>query len=516
MDPRHQHTTPSTGDIAAALREAGLVERACPGPAGDAPIHGCTVDSREVKPGDLFFCKGARFQARYLVDAVEAGAACFVAPASQRAELDALDLGDRAAAIYVNDVRRAMAVASPVVYGHPDRAVKIVGITGTKGKSTTEYMLKSIFEAAGERPAIMGSIDTDDGIEHFESHNTTPEAPELWRHVANCRDSGHGPLVMEVSSQGLKYGRVEGLHLDIACFLNIGRDHISPIEHPDFEDYFQSKLRIFEQCGTAVVNLGSDHVERVLRAARAAARIVTIGVDRPEADLCAAGVRGGRGGIDFELRCAPALRAPDAPGTVHVGIPGLFNAENALAAIASARLLGVPFPAIERGLASFRVPGRMEVVRTADGRITAIVDYAHNALSFRALFASVEHEYPGHQVIAVFGAPGDKAKERREQLPREAAPHCDLLIFTEEDPAHERVEDICAEMASHVPSGTPCEIVCDRERAIERAFEAARADARPSVVLLLAKGDETRQHRGDDFPAVKSDLAIARELAGQA
>ena len=165
---------------------------------------------------------------------------------------------------------------------------------------------------------------------------------------------------------------------------------------------------------------------------------------------------------------------------------------------------------IAGGLRRVRVPGRMEVLRSTNENVVAIVDYAHNELSYRALFGTVRREYPGRKVIAVFGAPGGKAEDRRRELPRAAAPFCDLMIFTEEDPAHERVEDICAEMAANVPAGATYRIIPHREEAVRAAFAAAEGSR--ALVLLLAKGEETRQHRGDAYVPVKSDLELAREL----
>lgn len=517
-DPHPEHLT--VGDIRKLLDGEGALV-SCGGEEHllSAPVSGCSFDSREPQVDNLFFCKGVHFHAGFLDAAVDAGATCFVADAALAGSLSLERYREKAYALVVNDIRSVMASLPPVIYRHPERDVEVVGITGTKGKSTTAYMLRSILVAAGRTPGILGSIMTDDGVEHFESHNTTPEAPELWRHVANCRKTGRHELVMEVSSQGLKYGRVAGLHLDIACFLNIGRDHISAIEHPDFKDYFSSKLKIFEQCDTAVVNLGSDHADRVLSAASAGAsrvvRVASEGVSKAgEADARAVEVHAEDGVVDFVLEVCSELSPSGEPMSVPValGIPGVFNVENALVAIACALLMGVGADAIKRGLAHLRVPGRMEVVRSTSGKVVAIVDYAHNKLSFETLFKSVRAEYPSRRIVAVFGAPGDKAKERREQLPKAAAPYSDLLIFTEEDPAHERVADICAELASHVPKGTLYEIILDREKAIERAFEVARGWDEPSVLLLLAKGDETRQHRGDEYPTIKSDLAMAKEL----
>ena len=478
-------------------------------------VHGMTVDSREITPGNLFVCKGAAFQPRFLADAVARGAVAYLCANDPRL-LETLEVAAPGVPhIAVSDVRRAMALAAPVIYDHPDRQLDIIGITGTKGKSTTAYMLRSILRAAGNEPSILGSIDTDDGIEQFESHNTTPESPELWRHLRNTVDAGRHQMIMEVSSQGLKYDRVLGLPLTLGVFLNIGRDHISSVEHPTFEDYFESKLRIFEQTEIAVVNLQSDHVDRILDAAQQAKRVVTFsnnahGADESAnvaiPDFAAQNVTAHELGITFDVV------DPEGSHRIELGMAGGFNVDNALAAIACARELGVSWDDITAGLAHIRVPGRMEIVASPDRQTIAIIDYAHNELSFETLFSSVKREYPGRRIIAVFGAPGNKAQERREALPRVAGKYADLIIYTEEDPIYERVEDICAELASHTPAGVDHRIICDREQAVASAIADGRSFAGESVVLLLAKGDETRQHRGDEYPEVKSDLALAREL----
>lgn len=491
--------------LVALLNEAG-----CPAhrEGTDTQISGMTVDSREVAPGCLFVCKGAAFRPAFLASALKAGAAAYVCDEALAETLATADGG--APRIVAADVRQAMALIAAAAYGNPDERLNIIGITGTKGKSTTAYMLRSIFTAAGIDASILGSIETDDGLECYESHNTTPEAPELWRHLRNTEEAGRDAMVMEVSSHGLKYDRVLGLHLGTACFLNIGRDHISPVEHADFEDYFSSKLRIFEQCRTAVINLDTDHVERVLEAAQAADRIVTFGIEgnkgagERQADYRARNIIASERGISFDLAAEGNTYA------LTLGMAGAFNVANALAAIAMARVADVSFEAIAQGLAHVRVPGRMELVASADGNTVCIVDYAHNELSFETLFSSVAREYPGRKIIAVFGAPGGKAEERRACLPRVAGRYADLIVYTEEDPAHERVEDICAELAANTPEGIAHEEIYDREIAVRRAFEAAQDE--PSVVLLLAKGDETTQHRGDEYPEVKSDLMLAREI----
>ena len=513
-------------ELAADLRARGVEARVM-GEASCA-VRGMAIDSRAVEEGNLFVCKGAGFRPAFLESAVAAGAAAYLCEGVGEGLSIPSELVAAAAvtpALVVSDVRRAMALVAPVIYRHPEDQLHVVGITGTKGKSTVAYMLRSILVAAGQEPSILGSIETDDGKVRYESHNTTPEAPDLWRHLRNTVDAGRRTMVMEVSSQGLKYDRVLGLPFEIGCFLNIGRDHISGVEHPDFEDYFASKLRIFNQCEVAVVNLASDHVDRVLQAAKSAPCVATFAVEH-----AGEGSHGGKawpveplftasgvtqlptGGLAFIVRERAAEGEIACEERIELGMPGLFNVDNALAAISMARLLGVGYDAIRAGLARIRVPGRMELVSSADGHVLAIVDYAHNELSFETLFKSVKAEYPDRRVVALFGAPGGKAHERREALPRVAGAYADHLVYTEEDPAHDRVEDICAELVKNTPAGVSHEVILDREQAVTTVLERALACGEPSVVLLLAKGDEETMHRGDEYPEVKSDLAIAREV----
>ncbi|MBP3894485.1 MAG: UDP-N-acetylmuramoyl-L-alanyl-D-glutamate--2,6-diaminopimelate ligase [Atopobiaceae bacterium] len=503
----------TVGALAALLKEKDLLAEESDLKGREAlPVEGADCDSRVVAPGHVFVCKGAAFKSAYLVSAIESGAVAYLCAQEKAAEL-AKTCPD-APVLVATDLRRAMALVSAEAWGHPDQDIEILGITGTKGKSTVAYMLRTIIDAGVAAPqvGIMGSIDTFDGIESFESVNTTPEAPDLWRHLAHTRDAGLRGMVMEVSSQALKYDRVDELHMDVACFLNIGRDHISPIEHPSFEDYFESKLRIFDQARVAVVGLDMDHADEVLARASRCERVVTFSVaddaSQRGADVWASDIRSERGGITFEVHSARGDR------TMHVSMPGLFNVDNALAAIAMCEVAGIADECVREGLAHVRVPGRMELVETADPKVCALVDYAHNKLSYQRFFSSVSKEFAGRSVIALFGAPGGKAFERRRELPEEASRWADLIIYTEEDPAHERVEDICAEMAANTPDGQAYEVICDRPAAIARAVDAAFDAPNGAIVCLLAKGDETLQHVGDRFVPCETDGAIfEREVA---
>jgi len=519
-----QHTTLAA--LIDLLQGEGLLVSVTNPPTDAAAVGvcGCDCDSRVAAAGHVFVCKGRAFRPAFLTSALGAGCVAYLCNEELADQL--AQTAPDACGLVVNDIRRAMGIASPEAWGHPDRDLTVIGITGTKGKTTVAYMLHSILDGSGvgdtdekgasgqpaHRAGIMGSIDIFDGIEHFESVNTTPEAPDLWRHLANARDAGLAYMVMEVASQGLKYDRVLGLDIDVALFLNIGRDHLSPVEHPDFEDYFASKLEIFDQAHMAVVCADSDHADRILAHAAVCERVLTFSLADSSADLWASDVRIDPGHTAF------VAHTPTRTLDVDLGMGGLFNVTNALAALATCEVLGTGADACAAGLSRARVPGRMELLGNASSLVVGLVDYAHNKLSYQAFGASLAQEFPGRAVITVLGAPGDKAYERRTELPQEAAKWSDLLIYTEEDPAHERVEDICGQMAEATPGGQAFEVIPDRTEAIFRAVEAALSVNGPSVVCLLAKGDETRQHEGDEFVPMEPDGSVfmraLNELAG--
>ena len=309
---------------------------------------------------------------------------------------------------------------------------------------------------------------------------------------------------MEVSSQALKYDRTLGVGLTAGCFLNIGLDHISPVEHADFEDYFTSKLRIFSQADTAVVNLDTDHADRVLAAAGASARTVTFGVRRPEADVFADELAPSEEGIAFTLHLHGETRRVQLP------FPGEFSVSDALCAAACAHLMGIGSEKIAEGLAATHVPGRMEFYRSADRQLTVVVDYAHNGFAFESLLSTVAGTFAGARTIAVFGAVGGKARERRYELPEVAARYVDYVILTADDPWTEDPADICREMERALPEGFPHEIVIDREAAAQRALELAEESDGRAVVLLLAKGHEAYQLTKDGFVPCVSDRELAR------
>jgi len=463
----------------------------------DAPVNLVSYDSREVTPGTLFFCKGAHFRTEFLDQAAQRGAVAYLSEKRYESALPC---------ILVKDLRPVMAPLADLFYGHPSRDLHVIGLTGTKGKSSTAYYIKSILDvylAGRHESGIISSIDTYDGVERFESHITTPEPLELQRHFANARDAGLEYLTMEVSSQALKYHRSLCTHFAAACFLNIGCDHISPIEHPDFEDYFTSKLKIFAQSPIACVNLDSEHADRVLEAAKQSEKIITFS-QRDEGAQVFGGAPRKRGeDILFQVR------TPRFQREMRLTMPGLFNVENALAAIAVCEALDIPERAIYLGLMRARVPGRMEVYSNADSSITAIVDYAHNRMSFETLFRSTRQEYPGRRIVSLFGCPGKKALDRRRDLGEISGRSADLVVITEEDSGEEDTLSICNEIAGHVrAAGGQCVVEPNRGEAIRKAVFSC--EGKPSVLLLTGKGAETRQKRGTEYIDVPSDVEYAK------
>lgn len=488
-------------DYCAMLTQAGLIK-------GELPVMDCldrtvelvSCDSQTVVPGTLFLVKGAHFKEQYLLDAVNRGAFCYV---SEREYPNA-----GIPCLRVENVRLAMARLATFYYNDPWRALKVIGITGTKGKSSTTYYVKSILDqylrhTGGAESGVVSSIDTYDGAERFESHLTTPEPLDLERHFANGVAAGMEFLTMEVSSQALKYDRVLGVNFSVACFLNIGYDHISPIEHPDWEDYFASKLRIFEQCSTGVVNLDSEHAGRVLAAAAGAKQLITFSERDPKADVYGYNVR--KQDEDTVFR----VRTPRFDREFRLSMPGLFNVPNALAAIAICLACGIPEQYMYTGLMKARVPGRMEVYTNANRHIVAIVDYAHNRLSFEKLFQSVREEYAGRRIVIVFGCPGKKALDRRHDLGEIAGKYAQHVYLTEEDPGEEDAVEICKEIAVAVAAqGCPYSIDPDRGRAIRAAVMDAQEE---TVILITGKGAETREKRGIEYIPVPSDVEYTKQ-----
>lgn len=486
-----------------------LVGYDCPPQLLEHRFSHLSYSSADVTPDTFFICKGAAFKEEYLRDAIAKGAGVYLA--------QSLYEGVDCPHILVSDIRKAMSLVSIAFYQKAYRNFRVVGLTGTKGKTTTTYFMKNILDAfcrrnpqlcAAQKSAVLSTVEVDTGIEHHEAHLTTPESPDLQRYFAQTRDSGLPFLTMEVSSQAYKLSRVYGMDFDIGMFLNIGEDHIGPLEHTDFEDYFSCKLQLMEHCRTAIVNREMDHAQRVLEHARAhAQRVLTFGrletADLDDDDCwILRDIQKEEQGFTFTT--SHGLEQD----SWRIRMAGRFNVENALAAILAAKALGVDDQSIREGLLQNEVQGRMNLFEK-DG-VTVLVDYAHNFLSFQKLYESLKADYPGQRIVVVVGCPGGKAQLRRRDIGTLSGQNADYLYLTAEDPQFEDVRSICEEIASFVkPYGTPYEIIEDRAQAVEKAITTAQ---KGDVIVLAAKGEEVYQKVRGEYVYYESDLAIAKRL----
>jgi UDP-N-acetylmuramoyl-L-alanyl-D-glutamate--2,6-diaminopimelate ligase len=435
----------------------------------DVEIMDLAYDSRAVSPGALFFCvRGARFDGHDLAQrAIEAGAAALVVEKP---------VASRVPQLVVADSRLAMAAAAPEFFGHPADQLEIAAVTGTNGKTTTAFLIQAILEAAGRKPGLLGTIESRVGGERRPAIRTTPEAIDLQRAFREMVDAGNESVAMEATSHGSALGRLAGLRFSSLAFTNLTQDHLDL--HGTMEAYFEAKRRLFlEDRPPAAVNVGDPWGRKLAE-------------DRPDALTY---------GFAEEARLGP-----DALEGIDLKLKGRFNVENALAAMASARLLGIADDAIARGLESVTgVPGRFESVDEGQP-FTVIVDYAHTPDSLENVLVTARELTPG-RLICVFGCGGDRDRGKRPLMGRIASVLADVAIVTSDNPRTEDPDAIISEILEGV-SG-PVEVEPDRRAAIARAIELAEDG---DVLVIAGKGHETYQEiNGEKRPF--DDREVARE-----
>jgi len=462
-------------------------------------IENVTYDSRKVNENTLFLCKGSNFKIEYLESALNSGAVAYVAEEQYK-------LGDKPY-IIVNNIRRAIALLLKLYNNNSQEKINMIGITGTKGKSTTSYYIKYILDdymkdLNKNETAIISSIETVDGKSKEESSMTTPEPEKLFMHIKNAVESNMDNLVMEVSSQALKDERVYGILYKYGLFLNICEDHISNIEHNNYEEYLECKLKLFEQTENAIINLNTADLDRVLDAAKKSKKIITFG-NTENADVYGYNIR--KEGINTVFN----VKTKYFDEEILLTMPGLFNVENALAAITIATELGVPYENIYNGLKKAKASGRMEVYSDKNQEVVVIVDYAHNKLSFQKLYESTIKEYPKREIITVFGCPGNHAQNRRKDLGELSGKYSNMNYLTMEDPRNEDPEEICKEISTYIEKENgKYKIITDRGEAIKEAIFEAKPN---SVILITGKGNETVQYIKGKYVECLTDVQYAKK-----
>lgn len=470
------------------------LEYECIAGTAETEVSAVVYDSRKVTEGCLFLCiAGANSDGHaYAEEAVRKGAKALVV----ERELPSLNTGT-VTVIKVEDTRYAMAFISAAWFGNPAQEMKIIGITGTKGKTTTTYLVKSILEHAGHKVGLIGTIETVIGERRIPAENTTPESYLLQEYLRQMADAGCDTVVMEVSSQGLKLHRTQGFLFDFGIFTNIEPDHIGPNEHEDFEDYLQCKSRLFRQCRVGIVNRDDAHYARVL--AGHTCGVETYGFD-PAADLRAEDLKlirkPGELGILFRVKGLMDFE-------VEVTTPGRFSVYNALTAIAICRHFGVGEEEIKAAFLEAKVKGRIEMVRVSDD-FTLMIDYAHNAMSLESLLGTLK-EYEPHRLVCLFGCGGNRSKLRRYEMGEVSGRLADLTIITSDNPRFEEPQAIIEDIKTGIArtDGSYVEI-CDRREAIAYAIDHGEPG---DIIVLAGKGHEDYQEiKGIKYPMDERDL----------
>ena len=438
----------------------------------DREVTDVTSDSRQVKEGFLFVCiKGASFDGHSVAQQMlDIGAVAVVCE---------YDLGVENQ-IIVDDTRKAYSPICASFFGNPADSLKLIGLTGTNGKTTTTFLIKQILENVGKKVGLIGTVQNMVGDEVYPAHYTTHDPHELQSLFRKMVDAGCEYCIMEVSSQALAQGRVEGIHFHIGAFTNLTQDHLD--YHKTWENYFESKKLLFKACDCAVTNLDDEYGLKIVDGC--GCRVVTYGVDNMKADFVARNVGFSANGVRYDL-------VGEKMGRVSCPIPGRFSVYNSLCATSVALTLGVDFTDVLEAISkSNGVKGRIEVVPTPSQDYTVIIDYAHSPDGLENIISSLK-EIANGRVVTVFGCGGDRDRTKRPKMGKIAAELSDFCVVTSDNPRSENpsaiIEDILEGMKD---TATPYEVVENRKEAIAWAMKNAQPN---DIILLAGKGHETYQ-----------------------
>lgn len=467
----------------------------------DTEVTKLVYDSRKAVKGSVFLCiSGTRNDAHeYIPSAVEKGAVAVIVEKK-------VEVAGDVTVIYVKSARKALAYMSAAYYDYPAEKMITIGITGTKGKTTTSYMVKKILEDSGRKVGLIGTNGAWIGGTHYPTKNTTPESFELQTYFHEMLEQHCEFMVMEVSSQAIKMERVAGFHFNYALFTNISPDHIGPDEHADFEEYLDCKRRILQMADIGFVNHDDEHYPQMIQGHTC--QLYSYG-ESVDADIRMEEIdyvkHHGFLGLSFAIES-------EKTGKLHVKVnmPGYFNAVNALAAVSVCSFIGVTEEAINQALAEVRVDGRMEIVYTSQDK-TVIVDYAHNAVSMESLLKTLR-SYDPKRLVVVFGCGGNRSRLRRYEMGEIGGKMADLTIITADNSRYEKVEDIIEDIKTgmHKTDGAYL-VIPDRREAIGYSITNAQPG---DMICIIGKGHEDYQ----EIEGVRhhfSDREVAEEFLNQ-
>ena len=452
----------------------------------DVNVNELIYNTKMVSKECMFVCiRGAVFDSHDA--AAEAAAGGAVVIVAERP----VEVPEGICVVRVKDTRYALALISAAYFGYPARKLKTIGITGTKGKTTTTFLIRSILEHAGIRTGLIGTIETIIGDRHIPASNTTPESYTIQQYFAAMVEAGCQVAVMEVSSQGLKLHRTAGIQFDIGIFTNLAPDHIGPNEHESFEEYLECKSRLFRQCRVGIVNIDDAHCPQILEGHTC--QVETYGFSE-KADLRASDVklvnRPGFLGVAYRVS---GLTDMD----VEIDMPGRFSVYNSLVAIAVCRHFDIQKEDVLAALEAAKTKGRIEKVKVSDD-FTLLIDYAHNAMSLESLLTTLK-EYHPKRLVCLFGCGGNRSRLRRFEMGEVSGRLADLTVITSDNPRFEEPQAIIDDIRTGIEKtdGKYVEII-DRKEAIRYVI----AHGQPGDVIVLAgKGHEDYQEiKGVKYP----------------
>ena len=445
----------------------------------DIDISSVVYDSRKIKQDAVFVCIKGTISAGqdFIPEMMEKGAIAFVV------EQEDIELKEGFTYIWVESTRIALAEMSSAYFDYPAKKLKTIGITGTKGKTTTAYMVKSILDTAGIRAGLIGTIETLFGETHIPSQNTTPESYIIQETFRRMVDEGIEAVVMEVSSQALKMHRVTGFEFDIGVFTNLDIDHIGGYEHKDFEEYMQCKSLLFRNCKCGILNGDSPYLKEIMQGHTC--EVETYGCGKYN-DIRASSIelvkKQGVLGIKYRVN---SLENEE----IEVNIPGRFSVYNSLAAIAISNHFDIDVRKIKSALNNMSIKGRVEIVPVTTKYIL-LIDYAHNAMALESLLTTLRTYHPT-RLICMFGCGGNRAKSRRGEMGEVSSHLADITVVTSDNPRYEEPMDIIKDILSGVKNADGlCVVVPDRKEAIQYCLEHAQEG---DIIVLAGKGHENYQ-----------------------
>ena len=466
----------------------------------DIEIKGIESNSKNIKPGYMFVAiSGFTSDGHdYIQNAIDNGATAIVAENIDKVKQ--YNLPESITLIIAENTRKFLALSSCNFYSNPSRKFKLIGITGTKGKTTTTFMIKEILEKAGKNVGLIGTVATYiNGKKIEDSDRTTPESLELQKMFNKMVEENVEYVVMEVSSQSLKLHRVDGCDFDLVAFTNFSEDHISEKEHPDMQDYFQSKLKLFNMCKTGFVNIDDLQGNKIPKMFPDN-DITGYGIDNSGAFL-AKDITITNSYVDFKVKLT------EKNERVKVDIPGRFTVYNALCAICICKKLGIDAENIKIALEKIKVPGRSEMVENKL-EIPIMIDYAHSPESLESILRAVK-SYTRGRVISVFGCGGDRDTRKRPLMGEISGKVADYTIITSDNPRTERPEEIVKQIENGISKTKgKYEVIVDRKEAIEKAIKMANKN---DIIVLAGKGHEPYQEiNGVKYPF--DERVIVREI----